>query len=257
MIYIKNFIKYKDLLKQLVIKDIKVKYRRSFLGMFWSLLNPLLMMIVINFVFSNLFRFDIPNYPIYLLTGIIIWNFFAETTSLSMLSIISGASLIKKVYVPKYIFPISKVISSFVNLLFAFCSLLILMFILKVKVSISIIFVPVSMILILIFCIGFSLILSAYTVFFRDLIHIYNVILTAWMYATPVFYPKNIVPEQYRFIIRYNPINYLLDTFRIPILYGKLPGINTIIISIIISVSTLILGLYIFYKKQDRFILNI
>ena len=254
---IKNFIKYFELLKQLVIKELKVKYRRSVLGLLWSLLNPLFTMIVITLVFSNLFTFTIPNYPAYLLTGLVIWNFFAESTQVAMLSITSGASLLKKVYVPKYIFPVSKVLASFVNLIFSFLALIILIIIMKVKITIYILIAPFSIVLLLLFCIGFSLILSASCVFFRDLVHLYGVVLTAWMYATPLFYPESIIPGKYIFLLKYNPMYYLLKVFREPVFYGKLPSLNTFLVSSSISLVTFILGIFIFYKNQDKFILHI
>ncbi len=159
--YINNFIKYKSLLNELVLRDIKVKYKRSVLGILWTLLNPLLTMIVLTIVFSNLFRYDIENFPVYLITGQVMFNFFSEATSMAMGSIIGNAALIKKVYIPKYIFPLSRVLSSYVNLLFA------LIVFINIKITVAILFVPLSFIYILIFSIGIGFLFSSIYVFFR------------------------------------------------------------------------------------------
>lgn len=255
--FIKNFLKYKGLLYELVIRDIKVKYKRSVLGLLWSLLNPLFMMIVLTIVFSNLFRFDIPNFPIYLLTGQIIFGFMSESTNMSMNSILSSGSLIKKVYIPKYIFPISKVLSSFVNLIFALLAVIIVMFVTKTKITLTVLLVPLSFLYILLFCIGIGLILATYVVFFRDIVYLYGIFLTAWTYFTPIFYPATIIPEKFRMIMYYNPMYYYIEHFRDIILYSKVPSIKLNLICIGMSSVSLIIGCFVFYKNQNKFILYI
>ena len=256
-IYIQNFLKYRNLLRELVVRDIKVKYRRSFLGILWSLLNPLLMMIIITIVFSSLFRFDIANFPIYLLTGQIMFNFFSEATNMAMFSIIGNGSLIKKVYIPKYIFPLSKVLSSFVSLLFSLIAIVIMIIITKVKITWTVLFFPLPLLYVLIFSIGIGMILSAMSVFFRDIFHLYGVILTAWNYLTPIFYPAKIIPNKYKFFIEYNPLYYMIECFRDIILYGKLPSLQFNLICIMSCTLSLIIGTYVFYKNQDKYILYI
>lgn len=256
-VYVNNFLKYKYLLKELVIRDIKVKYRRSYLGMLWSLLNPLLMMMVITAVFSNLFRFDIKNFPIYLLTGQIIFSFFSEATNMSMNSIIANAGLIKKVYIPKYIFVLSRVLSSFVNLLFSLAAIVIMLVILKVRITWAILLFPLPLLYVLIFSLGMGLILASYSVFFRDLMHLYGVLLTAWNYFTPIFYPVKIIPNKFRFIINCNPLYYYIECFRQIVLYGQFPSLKLHLLSLGISLLALIIGIIVFIKKQDKFILYI
>lgn len=256
-VYFHNFYKYRGLLWELVLRDIKVKYKRSVLGLLWSLLNPLLMMVVTHIVFSNLFKFDIENFPIYLLTGQIFFNFFSESTSMAMGSIMANGSLIRKVYIPKYIFPMSKVISSFVNLLFALLAIVIMIFITNVKISWTIILFPLSLIYLLSFAMGIGLILSAYAVFFRDLTHLYGIFLMVWTYLTPIFYPISIIPEKYRFLIEINPMYYYIQFFRQIILYSQVPSLNLNLICLSISIITLVIGLYAFYKNQNKFILYI
>jgi len=253
--YSSNFLKYKGLLKELVVRDLKTKYRRSVLGFLWSLLNPLLMMVVVTVVFSFLFRFQIANYPIYLLTGQVIFTFFSEATNTSMNSIINSAPLIKKIYIPKYIFPLSRSLSAFVNLLFSLVAIIIMMIITKVKVSFVLLLFPLPLIYILIFAVGVGLILSVLAVFFRDMLHLYSVLLTAWMYFTPIFYPISIIPAKYMFVMKLNPLYYYITCFRNIVLDGVVPSLNINLACIGIATATLLLGMLIFYRNQDKFIL--
>jgi ABC-type polysaccharide/polyol phosphate export permease len=257
MEYFNNFWKYKGLLKEFVIRDLKIKYRRSVLGYLWSLLNPLLMMVVLTAVFSSMFRFDIPNFPIYLLSGQIIFNFFAEATTVSMSSILGSGGLIKKVYVPKYIFPLSRVISSFVTLLFSLVAVIIVVLVTNVKLTPIVLFFPLPLIYIFIFATGVGLILSVLAVYFRDMLHLYTVLLSAWMYLTPIFYPVSAVPEYVRTVIYANPMYYFVESFRDVLLYNQFPSLQTNLICIMYSLSALILGLIVFYKNQNKFVLHI
>ncbi|MDK2917582.1 MAG: lipopolysaccharide transport system permease protein [Candidatus Petromonas sp.] len=255
--YIQNFMKYKDLLKQLVIRDIKVKYKRSILGILWSLLNPLMIMIVMTIVFSELFRFEIENFAAYLISGQVIFNFFTESTSLAMASIYNEGQLIKKVYIPKYIFPMSKVLFSFVNFIFSLIAITIVCIVTGVKVKFTVVFALLSMIYILGFSIGIGLILSSIAVFFRDIVHLYGVMITAWMYLTPIFYPIDIVPQKYVILVYINPLYYFVTHFREALIYGNIPSLQLNLICIEYMILSLLIGLYLFYKKQDSFILYI
>lgn len=255
--YISNFLKYKSLLRELVVRDIKLKYRRSILGLLWSLLNPLLMMIVLTIIFSSLFKRNIDNFPVYLLTGRMIFVFFSETTNQAMMSIISNSSLIKKVYLPKYILPLSKALSSYINLMFSLLALIIVMIVTKIKITWVLILFPLPLIYTLIFSIGVGLVLSTYAVFFRDLVHLYSVLLTAWMYFTPIFYPVEIIPERYLFLVKSNPLYYIVQCFREIVLYGRIPSLSLNLICLAIAIITLFFGLIIFYKNQNKFILYI
>lgn len=255
--YIQNLLKYKHLIKELVMRDIKVKYKKSILGFLWTLLNPLLTMVVLTIVFSNLFRFDIENFPVYLITGQVMFNFFSEATNMAMLSINDNAQLIKKVYIPKYIFPISKVLSSFVNLLFSLVAVFLIVIFMKIPIRISSIYSIMSLMYILIFAAGIGLILVSLNVFFRDVQHLYGVLLTAWMYLTPIFYPANIIPKQFEWLISLNPLFYMVQHFRATILYGVIPSFELNSICFMNAAGAFILGLFIFYKAQDKFIMHI
>ncbi len=255
--YIQNFVKFQPLLRELVARDIKIKYRRSALGVLWTLLNPLFMMIVLSVVFSNLFKFDIENFPLYLLSGQVIFNFFNDTTTTSMGAIISNSSLIKKIYVPKYLFVLSRVFSSFINLMASFTALMFVMMAMRVEMYWTVILSPIPLLFLVAFSLGIGLILAAITVRFRDIMHLYSVFTTALMYLTPVIYPMSILPKWLSPIVRANPVTNILIMFRDVMLNGNLPSISGIIIALIETVLALGIGLYVFYKNQDQFILNI
>ena len=187
--YIQNFLKFRPLLNELVARDIKIKYRRSILGVLWTLLNPLLMMVVLSVVFTNLFKFDIENFPIYILSGQAIFNFYSDATNNGMSSIMGSASLIKKVYIPKYLFVVSRICSSVINLAASFSALLLVMMAMRVELHYTIILAVVPVLLLIVFSLGIGLLLAALVVKFRDIMHLYSVFITALMYLTPVIYP--------------------------------------------------------------------
>ncbi len=255
--YLVNFYHYVHLLQNLIVRDLKVKYRRSVLGFLWSILNPLLMMLVITAVFQNIFRMNIDNFPIYYLTGSLIFNFMSEATSLAMTSVLSSASLIKKVYIPKYIFPLEKCLFAFVNMLFSSVAVIIMFFVLHYKITWMALLFFVPMIFTLIFSIGLGLILSAADVFFRDIGHLYSVWITAWMYLTPVIYPMETLTAGMKNIMKFNPMFYYVDYFRQVVMYNNIPGLNFNLICFAFSFAFLFLGLLIFKLKQDKFILYI
>lgn len=255
--YVSNLLKYKSLLWNLVVRDLKIKYRRSVLGFAWSILNPLLMMVVITAVFQNLFRSNIENFPIYYLTGYLFFAFVTESTNISMTSIISSGSLIKKVYVPKYIFPLEKCIFSFVNMLFSFIATIIVMIALKVPITPSFFAFTIPMLYLFVFSVGLSFFLAAANVFFRDIAHLYSVFTTAWMYLTPIFYPMDMLPDFMKELITFNPLYHYILYFRALILDNHIPDLRTNLICIGFSAIMLLIGVAFFKKKQDKFILYI
>lgn len=255
--YIQNFLRFRPLLNELVARDIKIKYRRSVLGVLWTLLNPLLMMIVLSVVFSNLFKFDVENFPIYLLSGQVIFNFYSDATNSSMTSILGSASLIKKVYIPKYLFVVSRICSSVINLAASFSALLLVMVAMRVELHYTIIFAIVPIILLVLFSMGIGLFLSAITVKFRDVMHLYSVFVTALMYLTPVIYPLSILPEWLLIIVKANPLTNYLTMFRDVMLNNTVFGLGDFCIGLLEAVVSLALGLYVFYRNQDTFILNL
>lgn len=253
--YFNTFKRYRYLLTLLVKKDIKKKYKGSFLGILWSLLNPLLIMVILTIVFSTVFKFSIDNFPVYILSGRLLFEFFSSSTTSSMKSIISSANLIQKVYIPKYIITLSKVISNFVFFLISLIDLLLIMIITKADITVYILYAPLYLLLLFFFVIGVSLILATITVFFRDIEHLYGVFTTGLMYASAIFYPAEIIPDKYQFILKLNPVYYFIKGFRDAVFYGTPLDINNLIICFVIAFVSMIVGIQVFEKKQDKFIL--
>lgn len=254
---IKGLNKYKFLLAQLVSRDIKVKYKRSVLGILWALLNPLLMMVVMAVVFSNIFKYTIEYFPVYLLCGQIFFSFLSESTTNAMTSIVYGAGLIKKVYVPKYILPFSKICSSFVMLLYSFGALIIIMFFFQVPPTWNMLLFPIPIIYLFIMCFGIGMILSVLATYFRDVVYLYTVVLQAWMYFTPIFYPIHALPEAIQTIVKFNPMYHLVTYFRNIMIYNITPTLQTNIVCFVFSFVILIIGLMVFKKYQKNFLLYV
>lgn len=255
--YLNVFIKYRYLLEDLVAKDFKLKYRRSILGFLWSILNPLLMMLVITAVFSNMFKSDIEYFPVYYLCGYLIFYFVIEATNGALTSIVQSGYLIKKVYIPKYIFPLEKSSFALVNVLFSFVAVVIVILITGMPIKTTIFLIPIPIFLAFIFSTGLGLILASMNTFFRDMGHLYSVWTTAWMYLTPMFYPISIIPDNIKTVIYYNPLYYYVTYLRMLVIDGEIPGMEINVICICFSFLFLLIGLLIFKKNQDKFILYI
>lgn len=254
---LQTFKKYKPLLHELVTRDLKVKYRRSFLGYLWSLLNPIMMMAIMSFVFSYMFRNDIPNYPIYLICGQTLWAFFNESTTMAMSSVINNGTLIRKVYIPKFIFPMSRVFSSFVTMSFSLVAILIVIIFTGVKITPTILLFPVPLFFLLVFSMGVGMVLSALSVYFRDIMHLYGVLTMGWMYLTPIFYPLSALPKEVIPFILANPMYYFITFFRDVVVYGTIPSLNVWLFCAGSAVFSITVGLLIFRKLQKNFILYV
>ncbi|KLU64363.1 teichoic acid translocation permease protein TagG [Desulfosporosinus acididurans] len=254
---IATFLKYRFLLHQLVSRDFKTKYKRSVLGVFWSFLNPLLSMTVQYVVFSTLFKSNISNFAVYLLTGIVFFNFFSEATGMGLGSIVGNASLITKVYIPKYIFPVSRVLSSVINLLISIIPLIIVMMITRTPITPALLLLPFSIVCIIAFCIGMSFLLSSAMVFFRDMQFLWNVVSMLWVYATPIFYPESILPQKYIFIFKLNPLYHFIRFARTIILNGVSPEPKAYLFCLIAGFLPLVIGAIVFKRTQNKFILNL
>lgn len=247
--------KYRFLIRQLVSRDFKTKYKRSVLGMFWSFLNPLLTMVVQYLVFSTVFKSDIANFPAYLLIGIVSFNFFNEACSMALTSILGNASLIKKVYMPKYIYPLTRVISSAVNLLISLIPMVLVCAITGIHFHKSAILVLFFLICIVIFSLGLGLLLSSAMVFFRDTQFLWGVMTMIWMYITPIFYPESILPDNLRFIHQINPLYHFIRAERMCILDGLSPEPIVYVQCMLMAMVMLMVGAVIFHKSQDKFVL--
>ena len=256
-VYIQNFLRFIPLLKELVARDIKIKYRKSILGVLWTLLNPLFMMIVLTIVFSNIFKFDVEYFPLYLLSGQVVFNFFVDCTTTSMTSIIGSAALIKKIYIPKYLFVVSKVCSCSINLMASFTALICVTLVMRMELHITLLLVVIPLAFLMLFSLGVSMILAAMAVKFRDIIHLYSVFTTALLYLTPVIYPMSILPERVKFFVMLNPITNIVMMFRDLYMYNTIPKLSSFVVAIMETVFICILGVFVFLKKQDKFILDL
>lgn len=254
---IKKNYEYKELLWEFSKKDIKLKYRNSGMGIIWTMLNPLLVMIVLTFVFSNLFKNSIPNFPVYCLSGRLIFNFFSQSTNQCMNSIVEKNSLIKKIYIPKYLYPLSRVISSFLIFLISLIPLICIMFITHVNWTKLILLSLYPLICLFFICLGFGLILSTINVFFRDMQHLYSVILLIMMYGSAIFYSPDIINPKYVVLLNLSPMFPVINIFRDCILYGKITNIESWILASIYAILAFIIGIIVFCKNEDKFILYI
>ncbi len=243
------------LLKKLVMRDFRVKYQASVLGVLWSFLNPLLSMFVYLFVFSTIFKSNIEHFPAYLLTGIVLFNYFSDSTTLGLNSIVTNRALITKVYMPKVIYPLAKVLSSAVNLLISFIPMFIVMLVTGVPFHKSMLLLPVVVIFIVVFCLGMSLILSTMTVFFRDTQFLWGILITVWNFLTPIFYPESIIPAAFRTVYHLNPMYQIVYFMRCITVNGVSPTPITYLYCALVSFVPLAIGLFVFRRKQDRFVL--
>lgn len=252
---IRAIYKYSFLISQLVARDFKTKYKRSILGVFWSFLNPLLTMTVQYVVFSTLFRNDIKNYAVYLLAGIVCFSFFNEVTNMCLQSISSNANLIKKVYIPKYIFPLSRTISSSVNLVISLIPLILITLVSGLSIHPSFILMFFFLMCLIIFALGVGMVLSSLMVFFRDIQFLWSVLVMVWQYGTPIFYSPNIIPERFQFILKFNPIYHFIKNIRLCIIDGISPEPRAYMYCFVFALGSLLIGSLVFKKTQDRFTL--
>jgi len=242
-----------SIIRAMTIADLKVRYKGSVLGYFWSLLNPLLMLLTLYIVFSLIAKFDIAYYQLYLLLGIIIWNFLSEATNGSMMSIVGRAGLIKKFNFPRETIIVSASLSSFITFLLNLFVFFLFMLILKVDISMSILLFPFYLLQLLIFVMGVSFFLSALYVKYRDVIYIWNFLLMLGFFATPIIYPVSTVPFEYLRYYMLNPLARMVVDIRDVLIYNYVPDLKNFIITLIISIIIFVFGLYVFRKRKDSF----
>lgn len=245
---------------QLVTKDFKLKYRRSILGVAWSVLNPLLMMVVMAAVFTRMMRFSsdsIPSYPLYIILGNITFQLMADSTNLGMASIIEAASLLKKVKIDRWVFPVEKVLFAVVNFAFSLVAVLLVMVIVRVLPTWTALFLPLFLVYLGVFCIGLSMILATAAVFFRDVMHLWSVVLTAWTYFTPLFYPEEILPPLILSLEKFNPMYHYVAYIRELLLYQRLPSLKLNIACAGFALVALVVGIFVFKRNEHKFILFI
>lgn len=258
-----NFKKYWFLMTQLISRDFKVKYKRSVLGVVWSLLNPILMMTVMAIVFSQMFKFKVEgiNYLVYLMTGIILFNYFSQASNMAMTSVVENFGLINKIYIPKYVFPVAKCLFigiDFLLTLIPWLGIIALSYFglgeYTCHFNVYYLVLPYIFLCMLLFTVGIGLLLSCISVFLRDVFHIYSIILTIWNYLTPVFYSIEILPTKLQFLMNFNPLYQFINATRTIVLYEQMPTMQTFGIITAFGFGMLLIGTMVFRKKQDKFI---
>jgi ABC-2 type transport system permease protein len=241
------------LLYELIHRDLTVRYKRSLLGFLWTMLHPLLLMLIFVVVFSSMFRGQSPHYETYFLSAYIAWNFFSQTVINAMASVAWNGPLMKRVRVPPTIFTLSTVLSGLVNLGLSLIVLLAIMLVVGAPLRAALWFLPVSLLIVGIFTFGVSLGLTAVSVFFADVREMVQAGMPALMYLTPIIYPISIIPEKYRWPIKLNPLVYIVEITRDPIYYGILPAPMTLLIAVVLALGSLAFGWMLFRHLAPRF----
>jgi ABC-type polysaccharide/polyol phosphate export permease len=248
-----TLVRYRELLRQLVIREVKLRYKRSVLGFAWTVLNPLLAMVIFTMVFSRIFS-DRPNYSLYVFTALLGWNLFSLGTSRGLDSVVLNGPIIRKVFVPKAIFPIATVVSQVVNFVFTLVPLFLLMAAIGAGFSLNLLWLPIPLVSLTCFALGVALLMGTFNVFFRDVKYFYEAGLLAWFYATPIFYPPEIIPDKFKFLLQLNPMFALLESLRAPVYLGTAPPMGVLISGLALSLATLVIGWIVFHRFESRFI---
>ena len=246
--------KYRQLIWVLALKELKVRYKRSVLGFTWALLNPALTMLVLTLVFSTILRFGIPHYSIFLLSVLLPWTFFSQSLSYAVESIVGNGELIKKISVPKLVFPVAAVVSNVINLLLSFIPLALLVVAMRFPFYSTWLYLPVPMLALIIFTLGMTFFFAAANVYYRDVTHIIQILLSAWFYLTPIIYSLDFVPANRQWFFKLNPLIYVINGFRLSVYYGELPRAQSIAASFACALIALFLGFAVFRKFQDDFV---
>ena len=251
----REIFRYRDLVFALVSRELKVRYRRSAIGFVWTMLQPLLTMLVLQVVFSSIFRFKMTNgnYAVYVLAGLLFWNFFSQSIVASMNSLKGNAQLLRKLPIPTEVFPLSTVISGVINLCLALVPLLLILIATHHPLTPALFFLPVSILLAALFTLGAGLLLSPFAVFFSDVVELVGVVLSILLYMTPVIYPMQILEgSRFRPLVRFNPVRSILEVFRDPIYFGKVPPLTHLSVSLGIALLALAVGAFVFRRSSDR-----
>ena len=247
---LKGVIRYRDLVGQLISKGIKTRYKRSVLGVAWTMLQPLLTMIVLTLVFSSMFQFSNSDYALYVLSGIIVWSFFAQSTTAATGDLLWSGGLISKLPLPKSVFAVSAVGIALVNLLLALLVYILIAVVLGHQIEAVLLLLPLPIILLGLFGLGVGLTVSAGAVYFPDVLPTYEILLVVWMYLTPVIYPVEVLPESVQNLIRFNPLFHLIQPFRAILIEGRPPSAESLLISATFAISALLAGWWLFTRKS-------
>jgi ABC-type polysaccharide/polyol phosphate export permease len=244
-----TLIQYRELVRQLIARAVKTRYKRSVLGVAWTMINPLLTMAVLTIVFSGLFRFPSKEYALHVLSGLILWNFFAQSTTAAMGELMWSGGLVGRIYLPKSAFAVGAIGTGLVNLFLAIIPYILIALILGAPVHATILLLPLIALLAAMFTLGVALAVSTAVVFFQDALPTYEILLTAWFYLTPVIYPFEILPERIQGFVRMNPMFFYVESFRGILFNGELPSLETLSVIVLISFGVLFAGWWIFTRR--------
>jgi len=250
---LKELGKYRYLLGQLVRRDILTRYKRSVLGVAWTMLNPLGTMLILTFVFSNFFKTEVPHFPVYILSGLLVWNYFAQATNAAISGLVWGGSLLKRIYIPSTVFGVSAIGTALVNLIISIVPLVIVMLVDGAPFYWSLLFLPVSILILTAFTLGFGLFISSLAVFFPDVGEMYQVVLTAWMYLTPIIYPETLIAPNLLPYYKINPMYWMVRMFRLPIIEGRIPNWQELLSALGWAIGMLVVGWMYFTSKSEEY----
>jgi len=250
---LKELGKYRYLLGQLIRRDILTRYKRSILGIAWTMLNPLGTMLILTFVFSNFFKTEVAHFPVYILSGLLVWNFFSQGTNAAISGLVWGGSLLKRIYIPSAVFGVSAIGTALVNLVLSLVPLVIVMLIDGAPFYSSLLFLPIAILILTAFTLGFGLLISSLAVFFPDVAEMYQVLLTAWMYLTPIIYPETLISAKWLPFYKINPMYWMVKMFRLPIFEGRVPSWNELLPALAWGIGMLVIGWIYFTSKSEEY----
>ena len=246
--------RYRELIWALALKELRVRYKRSVLGFLWALLNPALLMVVLTLVFGTIMRFSIDHYAVFLLSTLLPWTFFSQSLAYSVESIVGNGDLLKKVRIAQLVFPVAAVVSNIINFLLSLLPLMLLIALMRFPLHWTWVYLPVPMLGLFLFTLGTAFFFATINVFYRDVSHIVQILLSAWFYFSPVIYSLDFVSSKYRWLFRINPMLYVLNGFRLAVYYGMLPSLKSVGMSLACEIIALIVGFAVFRRYQNSFV---
>ena len=250
----RNTYRYRELIWALALKELRVRYKRSVLGFLWALLNPALLMVVLTLVFGTIMRFSIDHYAVFLLSTLLPWTFFSQSLAYSVESIVGNGDLLKKVRIAQLVFPVAAVVSNIINFLLSLLPLMLLIALMRFPLHWTWVYLPVPMLGLFLFTLGTAFFFATINVFYRDVSHIVQILLSAWFYFSPVIYSLDFVSSKYRWLFRINPLLYVLNGFRLAIYYGMLPSLKSVGMSLACGITALVIGFTVFRRYQNSFV---
>ncbi len=254
---IRELFRYRDLIRNLIVRNVAARYKRSVLGVLWTLLDPLLTMLVMSVVFTALFRRSLPGFPVFLLSGLLAWNFFSQASNQAMNDMVRSGNLIGRVSLPKSVFAVAAIGTNLVNYLIALIPLIVLILVFQRPITTALFFIPIALLILSAFTLGVSLFMSTLAVFFLDTLNLYGILLRLLFFTSGVIFSLEMMPEPLQDLIGLNPAYHLIVLFRFPLYEGVLPPVMTVASSVIWAVIALAIGLIVFTRFSETYIYRI